>query len=334
MAPSAQAEPRVRARVSWRGECQDDEALKREAGVRGVELETRAEPVQESAFWLTVEVERGGAASWSAVLRLSAANGALQERSVEAKSCQELQSVVAWILIALAREGTGLSQPGPSSVAFPGLSEGTADPGPTPISIGPVSAVSATPHDDATDNRRARRFRGAERASLRLGTSFVSGFGLLPSVAVGPQVYAEYISPSRSVPALRVSLIELRSLPYERGAVTLRVERLSGRLGASWNAGWRPLSLGIGLGLELGRLSGAGVGPSLARAGTDTALWFATELSPVMRWPLLGKVLEAEIGAALAYSPQAYSLQFGDGQPLSRTEKFEGRLFAGLAARL
>ncbi|MFZ5890511.1 MAG: hypothetical protein ACOY0T_05525 [Myxococcota bacterium] len=326
----AEAEARVAAAIAWQGECDDRAALQRETFARGVALE-EPNPSSEVSWKLSVRVLP--AESWEAVLSLSDAAGHAHERRVEARSCEELRAVVAWVLVVLARDGAlpTQSEVTSSSAAFAPLADAEASPVAPSATSRPASEVPAAVEPILSTERTEKARAGSKRGSLGLGSHLSSGVGLLPSIAIGPTLYAEYV-PRVSLAAIRLSLFHLQTWPYERSGVTLGVARQGARLGVRLRTGWAPLS--IGAGIEAGRLLGAGSGTTLARAGRESALWFAAEAGPSLNAPLITNVLSMELGAALAYAPLSYSFEFGNGDEVSRSENVELRAFAGLSAKL
>lgn len=324
-AKSAAADlPHVSAKVSWAGECDDSSELAREMRARGVVLVEGAggdSPVLE----LDVSVTTDASGGHSAALELRSGRGR-QLRELQAQQCAELRRAVAWVLLVLAEEralAPGLtSDEQPKRATFP------------PVTSGPELARATearAPRAEQTEDTiaPARVPTNERRARFRLGTAFVTGFGFAPRPALGPSIFVELQSSPKSL-AVRVTLLQLETLPFERDDATITVERLALRSSVGSNALWEPL--GVAVSAELGQLTGSGRGFELA-SGRDREPWLAFGLSAKLDIPVVPRLLVAEVGASLDYTPFRYSFHYRSGQELSRSDPVEGRAQAGLAAR-
>ena len=325
-ADTARAESRVRAHVDWLGQCGEREALDHELSVRGVELEEPTANDAEPAMTLSVSV--GRVTELEAWLTLSDASGRVHERRFQVNGCDELRAVVAWVLLVLAREG---KIPTDSRLANASASFATEDPEARPPAEthAPAPPVTTSPR---VAPRPSPAPVEAARSTLKLGSSFLSGFGFLPSPALGPALFAEFEPRARRNPVFRASVFYLSTQGYERNGASIGVNRLAAQLSVRVISSWTPLSFAAAL--EGGRLTGAGSGAGLARSDSDSALWLAAELGPRLSVPLVRDVLEGELGGALAFTPLVYSFEYRGGEALSHSENLEVRAFAGLMAKL
>jgi hypothetical protein len=279
---------------------------------------------------MTLSVSVSRVAGLEAWLTLSDASGRVHERRFEVNGCDELRAVVAWVLLVLAREG---KIPTDSRLAH--ASAGFATEAQEPEARPPTETHAAAP--PVTNSARVAPRPSPARveaasSTWKLGSSFLSGFGFLPSPALGPALFAEFEPRARQNPVLRASVFYLGTQAYERNGASIGVNRLAAQFSVRVISSWTPLSFAAAL--EAGRLTGAGSGAGLARSDSESALWLAAELGPRLNVPLVRDVLEGELGGALAFTPLVYSLQYRGGEALSRSENLEVRAFAGLLAKL
>lgn len=303
---------------------------------RGVRVYTNDTPNGEGPF-LSISVQPKAGVGWAAQLELEGPGGSHESRLVEARNCSDLQRAVAWVLATFAREGSASATATASegTVGVPAASE-TGESAASLVQATPAPSVAQSPSrvSSAAPDERTRTEPSTRSSASRfaLGTSFVAGVGWLPTLALGPSLHAEYGPRSGSRPTLRLSVARLVSLPFERGEVTLQVDRMLANVSLLFASGFAPLKLKVGL--EAGTFRGAGTGSAPFRPGSERLLWLAAELGAQLRLAFLRDVLHAEFGASGAYAPLSYSLEAGDGHSLAASKPFEFRMVAGLGATL
>jgi len=333
-APRASAAPSVQAHIEWHGDCQDDRAVSEEMLARGVRVYTSDTPNGEGPF-LWISVQPNARVGWAARLELEGAGGSRESRLVEARNCSDLQRAVAWVLATFAREASATAATSERTVDVPAGSE-TGQPATSPVEAASAPSAAQSPSlvGSAAPDERARSDSSTSPSASRfaLGTSFVAGIGWLPTPALGPSVHAEYGPRTGSRPTLRLSVARLASLPFERGEVSLRVDRIFANASMLFASGLAPLKLKVAL--EAGTFRGAGTGPPPFRPGSERLVWLAGELGAELRFAFLRDVLHGEFGASGAYAPLSYSLEASDGQSLVVSKNLEFRVVAGLAVTL
>lgn len=274
---------------------------------------------------LEVSVTAGEAGGRHAVLELRSHRGG-QLRELQAEHCEELRKAVAWVLVVLAEERALAASVATEVQPKPAI------PSSSTRGLAPAPRVEPRASHATEGERKATPPfvpSNGGRASFRLGTAFVTGFGFGPRPALGPSFFVE-VQPGPGSPALRLSLLQLATLPYERDQTSIDVERLALRGSVASNAIWKPLA--IGLDAEAGRLTGSGSGSDVS-PGKDREPWLAFGLSAKLVVPVLPRILVAELGASFDYTPLSYSFRYRSGQELSTSGPVEGRAQAGLAAR-
>ncbi|HKO51370.1 MAG TPA: hypothetical protein VJV79_26860 [Polyangiaceae bacterium] len=341
----ARADPRLQAVLSWHGSCDDAEDLVQQVRARGAELELRqpsasAEAEAAHAVRVEVMVKQPVPSALSAQIHLQSEDGE-EARQVQASSCGDLRSAVAWVLVVLARQGaperrasSASEREAGSTGGFPDLAADASSPAATQVPLAPLAPLAPLEPVASTDVRSpqgssARRPK-EQVSSWGLGSSFTGAFGLLPAPAFGPMLFGRYLPAVPWLPALQLSIQRLVTPGFESNGTSISMTRDAARLGA-----WVPLVgrvVDLGLAAEAGRLVASGSGSTLERGSSDSAFWFAFAVPLRFSIPLIGRTLQAELQLELDYSPVPYTFRYGSGDTLTSTAAFEGRGQVGITS--
>jgi hypothetical protein len=323
-APAAAA-PKLEAAIEWRGECDDEAALRAEMQARGAEL--AAVRVAENATKLRVLVQQTRSGGLIADIALLT-RGSSEERQVEARECVGLRRAVAWVLVVLAEERAAAERAtSPSTAAFPAPSVSA------PLEA-PPDAPSAAPQRASETRVEAPRHAPSNPCSTpgrrwQLGSELVVGLALVDAVALGPALAAHYRPCSKALPGISLGASRLVSVGYELDGRSITLERTSAQAGA-WVTFGLP-ALRIGLALEAGRIRATGTPSAQGPGGTSSAPWFSCAAPVRFSVPLLTPALAATVGVDAVYTPLGYSLRYASGAQLARPRHVELRAALGLS---
>lgn len=335
-ASAAHADPELQAELRWQGACDDAEDLVEQVRARGAELKlrdpTRANELRVAhAVRVAVTVKSSAPSAQTAEIQLQSDDGQ-ESRRVQASSCNDLRSAVAWVLVVLAQQrAPERSAADPleherSAAAFPDApAEASAQSATSPLSLVPGESVETRPTSAQSAHPQRRR-----ASTWALGTSFTAAFGLVPAPAFGPMLFGRYRSEVSWLPTLQLSVQRLVTFGFESNSTSISLTRDVARLGA-----WVPLVgsvVHLGFVAEAGRLMATGSGPTLEYGSSDSAFWFAFGAPVQVSIPVIGRYLEVEAVLELDYSPVPYAFRYGSGDTLTSTAPFEGRGQVGLVS--
>jgi len=330
----AHANPELQAELRWQGTCDDAEDLVEQVRTRGAELKLH-DPTQPNelaaahAVRVAVTVKSTAPSAQTAEIELQSEDGQ-ESRRVQASSCGDLRSAVAWVLVVLAqqrapeRSAVRASEREGSAAAFPDT-PADASARSAPLAFVPGASLETRP----TSPQSAHSQRG-RTSSWALGTSFTAAFGFVPAPALGPMLFGRYRSKLIWLPTLQLSVQRLVTFGFESNGTSIYLTRDVARLGA-----WVPVVgrvVHLGLAAEAGRLIATGSGPNLEHGSSDSTFWFAFAAPVRVSVPVIGRYLQAEALLELDYSPVPYTFRYGSGDTLTSTAPFEGRAQVGLVS--
>jgi hypothetical protein len=310
----------VRARVRLFGACADTGALAAELARRGVLLEVLAPDAGAAPFVVAVSVDVASNGRHQAALSVLDADGARDDRALDARDCGELRAAVAWVLVSLVREREAQRAAPPTQppvAAFPDAPASPPRPSPaaavdTPVRDGGAVSVSPQPEPPR---------------AFRVGTAFSLGFGMTDQVALGAVVSAEYAT----LPFLgvRLSAWSLSASDIRAEEAVVSIDRRAAQLSVVLRLDGVPLWLAGGV--EAGLLSAGARG--LAEQGEDEAGWVSLPISAGATVPLFAEVLELHVAGGAAWAPYPYRLR-ASGETLMSPSTLEIRTEFGLTGRL
>jgi hypothetical protein len=305
---------------------------------RGVHLENPGvEPPGAGLERFTVDVHvrsSTGAHGHTGRVEIHGANGTHDEREVDAERCEELHSVIAWVLVVLAR--------GPrASGGHDRTSGGTTESANGLLLSGPVAAAGNTPSSVALAVGANAEFgripskvqlaygRVVPRAQPRftLGAQLMGGWGFLEQPAWGPALFFEHRPLRGSRFKLRLTLLAITNQGASSdSSIGVSVRRVAARLGASLPVPNTPFALTSGL--EGGLLSARGSGAVVSQQSRSAwGSWFAGILLDL---PLLRDRLWLEASADASLSPFMYAFRTSSERTIVESGPVELRTAAGL----
>ena len=261
-------------------------------------IEARARVTRDGERWLlSLETRRGDAAG---------------SRALEGESCTAIGEAVIVILVLMID---------PALIAEPRLEELPPPPPPPP----PAPVVVSRPAPPPPEQRGCRWGRPA------VGLSALGDLGALPAPAAGGRLSFGLrrcaLGAEAGLHALSPRTGEAELDPGAGGDLWL----LAGTAGVHLAVDLGRLELGAGGGLEVGAMSGRGVG--IDRPETGRALWLAARAGGSLALPLTGR-LAATLGLDLVVPLRRPRFVIDDLGAVHRPAALGARLALGLAVTL
>jgi hypothetical protein len=327
----------VFADVHWVGLCDDRRALEREMRKRGARLHQAgvASPsTGTDRFKVDVQVRLSSDEhGYAARVSISSETGAHDVREVEAGKCEQLHSVVAWVLVVLARGPRLLDETNRVSDAATESANGLSRSVPA---AGAASQPASAPSDPRTKLQSFGSVvtllgygRVVPRAqpTFSLGAQLMGGWLFLRQPAWGPTVFFEH-RPLRCRPlALRLSLLRLANdTSISDSNIAIAVTRTAARFAGSIKVPSMPVALMSGL--EAGLLAARGSGSLVSHL--SRRVWAAWSLGIVLEVPILRERLWLTAGADAALCPLTYAFRTTSERTIIESGPVELRAAAGL----
>lgn len=336
--PAARANS-VFADVHWVGLCDNRRALERAMRERGAHLQDLPAGMPNSdrdRFLVVVDVHASkGTHRYAARVAIQSESGARDVREVEAERCDELHSVIAWVLVVLARGPRALDEDTRARDATPESANHLPAWGPAPAAFADSGAKARVPAPSvpapgyAPSNVRLVYGRVVPKVPPRfaLGAQLMSGWFFVSEPAWGAAGFVEYRPVRASPRALRLTLLQLANNTVDSGSgIGVAIKRTAARLGASVKVTGVPLSF-VG-GVEAGWLSAHGSGAVVSHGGRSA--WGAGFAGMVMDFALLRDRLWFEACADVSVSPFSYAFHTTSARTIRESGPVELRAAAGL----
>lgn len=328
----------VSADVHWVGPCANRRALERAMHARGAQLEQPGANVPSTGrdrFTVDVSVRSlKGSHPYAGRIEIQGTSGTHDVRELEADRCEELHSVIAWVLVVLARGPRGVNENDRASDVTTAPVKGPYPSSPVPAaasepSVATAAGASALARGDIPSKVQLAYGSVMPKAKPRfaLGAQLLGSWLFLRNPAWGPAVFFEH-RPWLTRPfAARVTVLTITNDAVNSGSsIGVAVRRTAARFGASLRLPQMPFALSSGL--EAGLVSARGSGQVLSHESRSRwGAWFA---GIVLDLPLLHERLRLEAGADLSVSPFRYAFRTSSERTIIESKPLELRAAVGL----
>ena len=327
----------VSADVHWVGMCGNRRELEHAMHARGAELEqpgTNTPSTGRARFTVDVGVRSTqGAHHYAARVEIRGENGTYDVRELEADRCEELHSVIAWVLVVLAGGPRGTDENDRASgVTTESANQAfTTDPIPPAageLTVAPAARASAQGLGGPSQVRLAAgSVVPKAKQRFALGAQLMGSWHFLDAPAWGPAMFFEH-RPLRAGPfTARITVLSLTNDAFSTDSnIGVSVRRTAARLGASFRP--RQIPLALASGLEAGLLSARGSGQVLSHE--SRSLWGAWFAGILLDLPLLHDRLRLQAGADLSFSPFEYAFRTSSERTIIESRPLELRAAGGL----